>query len=146
MKHLSDSCLVVDALGAAARKGMIDIHYLHIYIYIYIYVYIHMHIYLYISSAYIYIHIYVHTYIYIYIHIIHIELLEEFVQLQLEPYERLFGPDRPHFSLDQVRIKYIYCILDMSVSMFYIHIYINIYIYKYIYVYTHIYIYEHIYI
>jgi len=50
MKHLSDSCLVVDALGAAARK----------------------------------------------------ELLEEFVQLQLEPYERLFGPDRPHFSLDQV--------------------------------------------
>ena len=30
-------------------------------------------------------------------------LLEEFVQLQLLPYERLFGPDRPHFALDQVR-------------------------------------------
>ena len=51
MKHLSDSCLVVDSLGAAARR----------------------------------------------------ELLEEFVQLQLLPYERLFGPDRPHFALDQVR-------------------------------------------
>ena len=50
MKHLSDSCLVVDSLGAAARR----------------------------------------------------ELLEEFVQIQLQPYERLFGPDRPHYSLDQV--------------------------------------------
>ena len=50
MKHLSESCLVVDALGGDARR----------------------------------------------------ELLEEFVQLQLQPYERLFGPDKPHNSLDQV--------------------------------------------
>ena len=50
MKHLSDSCLVVDSLGPAVRR----------------------------------------------------ELLEEFVQLQLKPYEQLFGPDRTHFGLDQV--------------------------------------------
>jgi hypothetical protein len=51
MKSLSDSCLVVDALGTGARR----------------------------------------------------ELLQEFVQTQLLPYERLFGPDKPHYSLDQVR-------------------------------------------
>jgi hypothetical protein len=51
MKALSDSCLVVDALGASARR----------------------------------------------------ELLQEFVQAQLQPYERLFGPEKQHYSLDQVR-------------------------------------------
>ena len=50
MRSVSDACLVVDALGAESRKG----------------------------------------------------LLEEFVQLQLVPYERLFGVDKPHNSLDQV--------------------------------------------
>ena len=28
------------------------------------------------------------------------ELLEEFVQLQLVPYEKLIGPEKPHYSLD----------------------------------------------
>ena len=50
MKHLSESCLVVDSLGSTVRR----------------------------------------------------ELLEEFVQHQLLPYESLFGPDKPHFALDQV--------------------------------------------
>ena len=54
MKSLSDACLVVDALGPAARR----------------------------------------------------ELLEEFVQLQLVPYERLFGQDKAHFSLDQVERRW----------------------------------------
>lgn len=31
-----------------------------------------------------------------------LELLEEFVQLQLVPYEKLFGLEKPHFALDQV--------------------------------------------
>jgi hypothetical protein len=30
------------------------------------------------------------------------ELLEEFVQLQLVPYEKLFGAEKEYFSLDQV--------------------------------------------
>ena len=51
MKHLSDSCLVVDSLGAAVRR----------------------------------------------------ELLEEFVRVQLQPYDALFGPDKAHANLDQVR-------------------------------------------
>jgi vacuolar protein sorting-associated protein 53 len=33
-------------------------------------------------------------------------LLEEFVQLQLQPYEKLFGPDRPHFACDQIERRY----------------------------------------
>jgi hypothetical protein len=51
MRSVTDACLVVDALGPAARK----------------------------------------------------DLLEEFVQLQLVPYEKLFGPDKQHFGLDDVR-------------------------------------------
>jgi DNA repair exonuclease SbcCD ATPase subunit len=50
MKSLSDACLVVDALGAEARK----------------------------------------------------EMLEEFVQLQLVPYEKLFGIDQEHYNLESV--------------------------------------------
>lgn len=34
------------------------------------------------------------------------ELLEEFVQLQLVPYEKLFGVDKPHFTLDQVERRW----------------------------------------
>ena len=56
MKHLSESCLVVDSLGSTVRR----------------------------------------------------ELLEEFVQHQLLPYESLFGPDKPHFALDQVRFLIIH--------------------------------------
>ena len=47
MSSLSDSCLIVDALGYSFRQ----------------------------------------------------ELLEEFVQIQLVPYEKLFGPDKTHFTL-----------------------------------------------
>lgn len=54
MATLTDSCLIVDALGYSFRQ----------------------------------------------------ELLEEFVQLQLTPYETLFGPDRPHFTLDQVERRW----------------------------------------
>lgn len=50
MKHLSDACLIVDALGPVFRK----------------------------------------------------DVIEEVVQLQLVPYEKLFGPTKEHFSLDQV--------------------------------------------
>ncbi len=34
------------------------------------------------------------------------ELLDEFVQLQLVPYEKLFGPDKQHFTLDQVERRW----------------------------------------
>ena len=34
------------------------------------------------------------------------ELLDEFVQLQLVPYEKLFGPDKQHFALDQVERRW----------------------------------------
>jgi hypothetical protein len=34
------------------------------------------------------------------------ELLEEFVQLQLVPYEKLFGVDKPHYSLNQVERRW----------------------------------------
>lgn len=54
MKAFSDSCLVVDSLGIAARR----------------------------------------------------ELLDEFVQLQLVPYEKLFAQDKQHFSLDQVERRW----------------------------------------
>ena len=33
------------------------------------------------------------------------ELLEEFVRVQLQPYDALFGPDKAHANLDQVRYK-----------------------------------------
>ena len=54
MKSFSDACLVVDSLGLAARR----------------------------------------------------ELLEEFVQLQLVPYESLFAADKPHFTLEQVERRW----------------------------------------
>ena len=34
------------------------------------------------------------------------ELLEEFVQVQLIPYEKLFGPEKLHFTLDQVERRW----------------------------------------
>lgn len=34
------------------------------------------------------------------------DLLEEFIQLQLVPYERLFGPNEKHFALDQVERRW----------------------------------------
>jgi vacuolar protein sorting-associated protein 53 len=57
MKTFSDACLVVDSLGIAARR----------------------------------------------------ELLEEFVQLQLVPYESLFSIDKQHFTLDQVERRWAWC-------------------------------------
>ena len=54
MKAFSDSCLVVDCLGIAARR----------------------------------------------------ELLEELVQLQLVPYEKLFAPEKQHCTLDQVERRW----------------------------------------
>jgi vacuolar protein sorting-associated protein 53 len=54
VRSLSDSCMVVDSLGASARR----------------------------------------------------DLLKEFVQLQLVPYEGLFGPGQQHFQLDQVERRW----------------------------------------
>lgn len=38
------------------------------------------------------------------------DLLDEFVQLQLVPYEKLFGPDKQHYALDQVLVFNSRCI------------------------------------